>query len=160
MMLPASQEIGLRCLLFDDVDQRFALEIGYVEEIILPRPIVPVPLSPPFVEGIINLRGRVVTVFSLRELLELKGEKGMPAAMVVLRIPEMDLALGACGIISIENLQTGIMAEEDPEEEGGLSPVKGVIQHEGLPVNLLDMEKLIYLVVEYDYQDTDKVVGR
>jgi len=160
MMLPASQEVGLQCLLFDDVDQRFALEVSYVEEIILPRQIIPVPLSPRFVEGIINLRGRVITVLSLRELLELKGERERPAAIVVLKIPEMDLALEACGIVSIENFQTGIMAEEDPEEDGNRSPVKGVLQHEGFPVNLLDMERLISLVVEYDYQDTDEVVGR
>ncbi|MET0156221.1 MAG: chemotaxis protein CheW [Rickettsiales bacterium] len=49
--------------------QAFALETFDVEDVLLPQRYTPIPLSPFAVLGMINLRGRIVTVLSLRRLL-------------------------------------------------------------------------------------------
>ncbi|HLY67893.1 MAG TPA: chemotaxis protein CheW [Chloroflexota bacterium] len=48
-------------------DDYFAMLIASVNEIIRLQKITPVPKSPPFVEGVTNLRGRVITVIDLRK---------------------------------------------------------------------------------------------
>jgi two-component system chemotaxis response regulator CheV len=151
-MSELNSDSGLVCLLFENQKQRFALELRYVDEIVLPRPVVPVPMAPPFVGGIINLRGRVITLLSLMELMNLEGEAEPPEAMVVLKIPGMELCLSAERIVGIEKLQAGILTEGDREKETASTPVKGVLHHRGDPVNLLDMDKLVTFVFEYEYQ--------
>ncbi|HEX3026682.1 MAG TPA: chemotaxis protein CheW [Clostridia bacterium] len=53
----------LTFLLGEDV---FGIEIKYVTEIIGIQPITPVPNVPPFVKGIINLRGKIIPVIDVR----------------------------------------------------------------------------------------------
>jgi len=55
--------------------QQFAVDILVVQEIIRAAPITPVPNSPEFVEGVINLRGNIIPVIDLRKRLNLYTEK-------------------------------------------------------------------------------------
>lgn len=50
----------------------FAVPIASVQEIIVMQPITRVPRAPSFVEGIINLRGRVIPVLDLAKRLKLE----------------------------------------------------------------------------------------
>ena len=54
-------------VVFDLGDERYGLDIAAVYEIIRHQPITAVPRSPAFVEGIINLRGRIIPVVDLRD---------------------------------------------------------------------------------------------
>ena len=49
--------------------EEFGADILIVEEIIRPMPITRVPNAPHFVEGVINLRGRVIPIIDLRKRL-------------------------------------------------------------------------------------------
>lgn len=52
------------------VDQQlFGIPILKVQDIVEPDQITPVPLAPAAIAGVLNLRGRIVTVIDLRELL-------------------------------------------------------------------------------------------
>lgn len=59
------QEIQLAC--FRIGSEMYALDIMRIKEIIRPQRLTPVPKAPPFVEGVINLRGVVVPVVDLRK---------------------------------------------------------------------------------------------
>ncbi len=48
-------------------EEEFAVDILKVQEIIKLVDITPVPNSPDFVEGVINLRGKVIPIISLRK---------------------------------------------------------------------------------------------
>jgi purine-binding chemotaxis protein CheW len=52
----------------------FAVDVDKVERIVRNMEITPVPSAPDAVLGIANLKGRVVTIFSLNELLESGGK--------------------------------------------------------------------------------------
>jgi len=58
-------------------DERYGVEVGEVSEVIRHGPLAPVPLAPPSVMGLINLRGRVATVVDLGARL---GRPPAPAA--------------------------------------------------------------------------------
>lgn len=53
--------------------ERFGIETVYALEAISLRELIPVPCTPAFVLGVINYRGRILTVLDLRSLLGLSG---------------------------------------------------------------------------------------
>ena len=53
--------------------EAFGVEIGSVQEIVTVPEITKVPDTPDFLEGIINLRGKIVSVIDLRKRLRLDG---------------------------------------------------------------------------------------
>src|SRR5689334_3046786 len=63
--------------------QRFGLPIDVVQDVFFAGAITPVPLSPPEICGLLNLRGRVVTALSMRRLLELPDLPATGERMVV-----------------------------------------------------------------------------
>lgn len=50
------------------------LDVTRVQEVLRPTPITPLPLAPPAVRGLLNLRGRIVPAVDLRHVL------GLPAS--------------------------------------------------------------------------------
>ena len=56
-------------------NEEFGVDISNVKEIIKMLQITKVPNSPDFVEGVINLRGRVIPVIDLRSKLQIEKKK-------------------------------------------------------------------------------------
>ena len=52
---------------FQVSDETFGIGITQIFQILKPQEIFKVPNTPPFVEGLLNLRGKVLTVFNLRK---------------------------------------------------------------------------------------------
>lgn len=64
--------------------QLFGLPIEAVQEVFTPEGITQVPLAPPAIEGVLNLRGRIVTALSMRRVLGYPdGETTRPMAIGV-----------------------------------------------------------------------------
>ena len=55
-------------VVFNLAAESYGVDIGSVREIIRMQDITQVPRTPPFVEGVIDLRGRVIPVVDLRKL--------------------------------------------------------------------------------------------
>lgn len=51
--------------------QLFGLDVGEVQEVVLPQEMARVPLAPAIVRGLINLRGQIVMAIDLRQRLGL-----------------------------------------------------------------------------------------
>ena len=63
--------------------KRFALPLGLIREVVTARPYTPLPGSPPWVGGLVNVRGRVVTVVDLSARLRLPAASELPGHRVV-----------------------------------------------------------------------------
>jgi len=63
----AARTSELQIVVFELGEERYGLDIATVYEIIRHQPITAVPQAPAFVEGVINLRGRIIPVVDLRE---------------------------------------------------------------------------------------------
>ncbi|HLG73559.1 MAG TPA: chemotaxis protein CheW [Chloroflexota bacterium] len=59
-------------VVFELSGEVYALDILHVHEIIRIQPVTPVPGAPEYIEGLINLRGRVVPVVDLRKRFGLR----------------------------------------------------------------------------------------
>jgi purine-binding chemotaxis protein CheW len=64
----------------------YGVEVRHVQEVLRSHRLTPVPLAPPAVAGLINLRGQVVTAIDLRERLGRppRPEDSEAAAVVIL----------------------------------------------------------------------------
>jgi purine-binding chemotaxis protein CheW len=72
---PASGRSGeLQIVVFELAGDHYGLDIGRLFEIIRHQPVTPVPRSPAYVKGVVNLRGRIIPVIDLRTRF------GMPPA--------------------------------------------------------------------------------
>ena len=63
--------------------QLFGLPISQVHDVFVPECVTCVPLAPPEVQGVLNLRGRIVTAINMRRRLSLPPLEGGQTMMAV-----------------------------------------------------------------------------
>lgn len=128
--------------MFTAASERYALPLASVREVVVPAPLSRVPRSPPAICGIMNLRGRVVTVVDLAVLFDLADPPddltGAPEGMLVL----LERGRRDLGLL-VKNVE-GIHAIEQvaPAPGAALPSVRGVARAETGPVTVLDLEGL------------------
>src|SRR4051794_31747098 len=64
-------------------DQLFGLPISRVQDVFMPERLTRVPLAPPEIAGVLNLRGRIVTAIDMRSRLGLPRRQGTGPTMAV-----------------------------------------------------------------------------
>ncbi len=77
--------------------ETFAVDVEAVREILDPRPMAALPHAPPFLSGIIEVRGRAVPVIDLPKKLGFSGsalDAHSRIVVVEVRMPERDLIVG------------------------------------------------------------------
>ncbi|MDA1226962.1 MAG: chemotaxis protein CheW [Chloroflexi bacterium] len=81
-------------VVFDLATESYGVDIGAVREIIRMQEITNVPRTPEFVEGVINLRGKVIPVVDLRKRFGLPvEEKSSENRIVVVDIGGNDIGV-------------------------------------------------------------------
>ena len=81
-------------VVFDLATDAYGVDIGAVREIIRMQEITNVPRTPEFVEGVINLRGKVIPVVDLRKRFGLPvGEQTDENRIVVVDIGGQDIGV-------------------------------------------------------------------
>jgi purine-binding chemotaxis protein CheW len=116
--------------------ERYALDIQLAREIVEMIPITPIPRAPPYISGVINLRGEITNIMNLNALLGLPNRDVRDNQKIIVLVPEA--ASGSnVGIIVDEVTSVLQVAETDIEHLGeGLSSevssfVKGIIKLKG-----------------------------
>lgn len=98
---------GGEVLLFTIDDIVYGIEIKYINEIIVIEQITVVPKVPDYVKGVINIRGKIVPIISVRKrfgkeeipyddrtcIIVLELEEGNQAGIIVDRVREVTMAL-------------------------------------------------------------------
>ncbi len=89
----------------------FGVPVLQVQEVIRPQQMTRVPLAPPAVRGLINLRGQIVTAVDLRQRLELPApDREVDAMNVVIRTAD-----GAVSFLVDEVGEVVEVADDDRE---------------------------------------------
>ncbi len=113
--------------------ERYALDIQLAREIVEMIPITPIPRSPPYISGVINLRGEITNILNLNTLLGLPGNEVRENQKIIVLVPE---AAGGSnvGVIVDDVSSVTQVSESDVEHmgEGFASEfstfVKGIIK--------------------------------
>ena len=65
-------------------EEYFAFDIMSVIEIIRPKEITEVPTAPGFIEGVINLRGKIIPIIDLRKRFSLEAAGGGKKSRIII----------------------------------------------------------------------------
>jgi len=111
----------IQLVIFRLRDEEFGVEIASVLEISRVLDITHIPEAPGFIEGVINLRGRVLAVVDLAKQFGLKEEKELPKTARIV-------------VIEVRNITLGLIVDEVPEvikiSEEEIEPTPEIIQSE------------------------------
>ena len=92
-----------RFIVFSLGEDMFAINVGYAIEVINARPPRHIPETPGYVDGVINMRGRMFPVINMRHRLGLSGMEGKAAGrFLILRSPIGSVALAVDNVAGIE----------------------------------------------------------
>ncbi|HEX8274653.1 MAG TPA: chemotaxis protein CheW [Longimicrobiaceae bacterium] len=98
----------MEILLFDVAGERCALPLADVLRVVPAAAVAPLPGAPPVVEGVLDLRGRVVPVLSLRRRFALPDRPLRPdEVFVVVAVGGRVVALRADAALGIARVEDG-----------------------------------------------------
>jgi purine-binding chemotaxis protein CheW len=125
--------------------ETFGLPIAMVREIVRVPEITSVPNAPDYIEGVINLRGRIIPVIDLRKRFgDMSGEKSKKNRIVVVELENRSIGLlvhSASEVLRIP--PSDIEAPQNMFQEGELSYITGVGKLKGRLVILLDLSRIL-----------------
>jgi purine-binding chemotaxis protein CheW len=67
----AASEEALEVIEFMLAHERYAIEVQYIREVYPVKDLTPVPCTPSYILGIVNVRGKVISVTDLKEFFDL-----------------------------------------------------------------------------------------
>ena len=135
----------LQLVTFAIGEEEFGIDILKVQEIIRTMAITKVPNSPPHVEGVINLRGKVIPVIDLRSrfLLESKPHDNQ-TRIIVVDLHRVVIGFVVDGVSEVLRIQSNTVEPPPPVVSGIESEyIKGVGKLDNRLLILLDLDKLI-----------------
>ncbi len=125
-------------------NQDYGIPILEVQEIKGMTEITPIPNSPVFIKGVINLRGTVVPIIDLRLRFNIEeAEYNDLTVIVVVNIKDKLAGLVVDSVSDVMNASSE-QRSEAPEFEGQVNRkfIDGLVQYEDRLVILLDIDKL------------------
>lgn len=132
-------------VLFDLASEHYAIDSSIVREIIRIQGITRVPGAAQFVEGVTNLRGRVVPVLDLRKRLDLPAtERNKDTRIVVVNVGGHDVGLVVDGVSEVMRIPASLIEPPSMIVTGEDSDyVRGIAKLETKMVILLDLDRLL-----------------
>ena len=126
----------------------YAVPVLEVQEVVKPQTLTKVPLAPSYIDGLINLRGQVVTAINLRKLFHIQGEHPAEFMNIIVRNEDSLYSLVVDEIMDVMDVEIKTF-EETPDT---LDPeikryIKGVYKLEGKLLVLLSLEKLLNIEI-------------
>jgi purine-binding chemotaxis protein CheW len=129
-------------------DECFGIDIRRVYEIIRLQPITPVPAAPSYIEGVLNLRGRIVPVVDLAGRFGLARSKASKASrIVVVGIGDARVGLVVDGVSQVMMVPDDVVEETPATVSGGDEAryLRAIAKLADSLVMLLDLDALIEL---------------
>src|SRR5580658_8283112 len=144
--MPKEQEQHIvQLIVFHLEDEEFGVPISEVREIIATGPVTPIPNSPKFIVGVINVRGEVPVVINLKERFRLRTKKEMESKHIVLTEQDKNLF----GLL-VDEVTEVLRVEENtitkaPDLVTKIHEdyVKGVLTIDNRLILLLDLPKVL-----------------
>jgi purine-binding chemotaxis protein CheW len=125
-------------------DEVYGIDILVVQEIIRMQNITDVPRTADYVEGVINLRGKVIPIIDLRKRFNLTvGEETKDTRIIVVEIQDKIIGMIVDGVSKVLRLSASLVEPPSPIVGGVDSNyIKGVGKTTDQLVILLDLTKI------------------
>lgn len=132
----------LELLEFRLASERYAVESQLVQEVHPLRDLTPLPCTPPFVLGIVNVRGRILPVLDLKKFFDLP-ERGLTDLhrIILVRGNDLELGLLADVIVGVRSVATDSLQPSLPTLTGIRADFLKGVSDERLVI--LDLDRIL-----------------
>ncbi len=126
-------------------DEQYGIDIRYIDNIVRMQNITRVPKVPAYLKGVINLRGEVIPIVSIRLKMGLAADEYGRATRIIILKSEVS---GSLGIVVDEVREVVTLSEDDIErlshesKDGHSSFINGVGKNGGELISLLDLNAI------------------
>lgn len=124
-------------------NEQYGINIKYVDNIVRMQAITRVPKAQPYFVGVINLRGEIVPVMSLRRKFEIEDDEITNSTRIIILKPEAQATVG----FIVDAVKEVVTLEEDEIEKnsvsGGQAYISAVGKHNGQLISLLSIHSVI-----------------
>jgi purine-binding chemotaxis protein CheW len=137
-------------------NEEYAVDILKVQEINRMKEITRVPNTPAYVEGVINLRGKVIPVVNLRSKFSLTDrENDIQSRIMIMDIQGITMGLVVDAVSEVLRIPSNIV-EPTPPMASNISTeyIKGIAKLEDRLIILLDMDMLVGKVEDTTMMET------
>ncbi|OEU67505.1 MAG: chemotaxis protein CheW [Desulfovibrio sp. S3730MH75] len=135
----------IQLVTFSIAEEEFGVDILAVQEIIRTMEITKVPRAPVFVEGVINLRGKVIPIVDLRSKFGLETrEHDQSTRIIVIEITSMIIGFVVDSVSEVLRIPANTIEPPPPVVSGLESEyISGVGKLEDRLLILLDLDRLL-----------------
>jgi len=125
-------------------DQLFGLPISRVQDVFVPDRLTRVPLAPPQIAGVLNLRGRIVTAIDMRCRLGLPARQDkVPAIAVGIELKGESYGLLVDAVGEVMKLAKDLCEAKPANIDARLAEVTaGVYRLDGQLLVVLDVDRI------------------
>src|SRR6266404_241211 len=138
-------------------NETYGVPITALHEIVRVPEITAVPDAPEYMEGVINLRGKIVSVIDLRKRFGVKETESSRRNRIL--VVEFNGRLSGLIVDSASEVLKIAATDIEPPpavlQEGGMSCVTGLGKYEGRLIMLLDLSKLL----DFSSENAQKVAA-
>ena len=132
-------------VVFDLNEEAYGVDIGAVREIIRMQEITRVPRAPRFIEGVINLRGKVIPVVDLRQRFSMpETDRTEEHRIVVVDVMGQDIGMVVDAVTEVSRVSeasieppSSVITTEDSDY------LTGIVKTDSKLIILLDIAKVI-----------------
>lgn len=122
--------------------EQYGIDIKYVDNIVRMQKITRVPKVQPYVKGVINLRGEVIAVMSIRLKMGLPVDEYTGKSRIIILKPDQQSEVGIIvdevkEVVTLENAEIEKTSYDVKDER--VSYINGIGKHDGELISLLDM---------------------
>lgn len=133
-----------RFLNFSLGTDEYAVPISSVREVLALPEITPVPFTPAHFQGIMNLRGQVISVIDLRIKMGVPSANSQETAIIICEIGHQMLGIIVSSINSVLALDKDSISPNPPGNESKhLKYVAGIAKFSGKMILIVDTAKLL-----------------
>lgn len=127
-------------LSFKILEQEYAISIENIESVVDMTDITQVPNAKYFIEGLINLRGRIVPIIDLAKILDLKlPEEHKYENILVLKINEEEIGMLVDEVENVLTIDPAKLEKIQSKKDIYSENVKGIIKIDNRLIVYIDL---------------------
>ena len=135
----------IQMVVFRLENEEFAVDINQVREVLKLSQVTPLPHSPHYIEGVINLRGEVIPVVDLRKRFELTDEtRGEKSRVIIVEIQDSNVGLTVDSVTEVLRFSSSVIQAPPSKVSGTRADlVKGIAKIGERLLIILNLEKVL-----------------
>ncbi len=127
-------------------DEQYGIDIKYIDNIVRMQHITRVPKVDEYLKGVINLRGEVIPVMSIRIKMGLEADVETKSSRIIILKLEQQGTIGIIvdevkEVVTLDNDQIEKMAYDSKDERDTF--LCGIGKYEGGLISLLDLNSVV-----------------